>query len=465
MMGDADVHVPSSSLETAADILRGLGWVPKYGMTWESLVHRTALRRSSWNFVKGEACLDLHWRPQPETTSAEMVRNMWATSESHVCLGRAVRLQSAEQALATSLAHGFKYGTHGDKLQTIVDASMLLRACRADILEPLISALGLRESWATVTSSLEEAGALAAGSPARELTDRMEPARRKTAAKAPSSAGLVAGSESTLLRRPALYRLWEKTGHKARLERLLIRVMGPFSKPLKWSGEFRDDYDLRDCAVIDRIGGPGWGWPEPDGTCFWSDRADVRLLIPLRGREDHMIVLGLSETAVASPNFTIHVFANGSRVTAMDVRHDRTTSQYCFFVSRYILSGAWVELSFRPRPYLGSDVILPETYYLSRGLSVSRLQIYRTDQANRILSHNQASRLHLRVLSGNEPEASKFKRIKARIETSPHRTSPALPEGFDPLVYIFTYPDLFEAEVDPYEHFLAFGRQEGRRWR
>jgi hypothetical protein len=71
----------------------------------------------------------------------------------------------------------------------------------------------------------------------------------------------------------------------------------------------------------------------------------------------------------------------------------------------------------------------------------------------------------LRVLGGAEPEAGKFARIRNRIETSPHRHDQSLPEDFDPLVYVFTYRDLFDAEVDPYEHFLRFGRLEGRSWR
>ena len=52
--------------------------------------------------------------------------------------------------------------------------------------------------------------------------------------------------------------------------------------------------------------------------------------------------------------------------------------------------------------------------------------------------------------------------IQAKIEASPFRQSGSLPAGFDPLIYALSYPDLFELEVDPYEHFLIHGRHESR---
>jgi hypothetical protein len=156
-MGDADIHIPESSLEMAADVMARLGWTPRFGMTWKSLVRRTASRRSSRNFTMGEACLDLHWRPQPETMSQEITQRMWAASEPHACLGRTVHLQSAEYALAASLAHGFKYGTHGDKLQTFVDVAKLLPACKPEVLGPLIDTLDLHGALRSALSHLEEA--------------------------------------------------------------------------------------------------------------------------------------------------------------------------------------------------------------------------------------------------------------------------------------------------------------------
>lgn len=138
----------------------------------------------------------------------------------------------------------------------------------------------------------------------------------------------------------------EKHGSKG----LLLRWTGPFSKPLAYSGAFKEDYDLRDCAVIDQVGGPGWGWPEPEHTCFWSDRADARLLIPLSNQSDHLIVLGIAEHRLDSPNARIAVFASGSYLATFDFTARMATSEYCLFVPRHIIFGPWVEISLRPQP-------------------------------------------------------------------------------------------------------------------
>ncbi|HEY6531315.1 MAG TPA: hypothetical protein VIY72_03365, partial [Acidimicrobiales bacterium] len=45
------------------------------------------------------------------------------------------------------------------------------------------------------------------------------------------------------------------------------------------------------------------------------------------------------------------------------------------------------------------------------------------------------------------------------------RSSPEIPEDFDPVGYLLANPDVLAAQVDPYEHYLSSGKDEGRRWR
>ena len=108
------------------------------------------------------------------------------------------------------------------------------------------------------------------------------------------------------------------SAERSRLERLLLKWLGPFSKPLK-PASAKEEYDMRECAVVDEIGGPGWCWPEPDRTCFWADRADARLLVPLKHVEDHLLVLAFADHQRRSPNGRIGVFANGLYVTEIDL--------------------------------------------------------------------------------------------------------------------------------------------------
>ena len=122
---------------------------------------------------------------------------------------------------------------------------------------------------------------------------------------------------------------------------------------------------MRVCAVIDEIGGPGWCWPEPDGTCFSADRADARLLIPLKRVEDHLIVLAFAEHQRSSPNGRVEVFANGLCVAEIDLSKNVSATAHCLAITRHMLFGPWLELSYRPKPYV-SDVAKHD-----RGLSVA----------------------------------------------------------------------------------------------
>jgi hypothetical protein len=243
----------------------------------------------------------------------------------------------------------------------------------------------------------------------------------------------------------------------------MLRLGGPFSKPLSWSGTFRQDYDLRECAVVDEIAGPGWGWPEPEHTCFWSDRADARLLIPLQHIGDHLIVLGLGEACSFSPNARVNVFANGKLLSTWDFTDRIPTSEYCVVVPRHVLFGPWVELSLRPRPYLGEGPGAP--YWFTRSVPARGMRVFDMGRVREVFSFFHPPNLYLSILKGENPQAEKFDRIRRKIDSSPYRTDKGLPADFDPVVYVLAYRDLFEHEVDPYEHFLFHGRSEGRLWR
>jgi hypothetical protein len=52
-----------------------------------------------------------------------------------------------------------------------------------------------------------------------------------------------------------------------------------------------------------------------------------------------------------------------------------------------------------------------------------------------------------------DPAASRF------------RSHQDIPDGFDPGFYIEAHPDLLAAGVDPYQHYVMFGKKEGRRYK
>jgi Uncharacterised nucleotidyltransferase len=348
-MADVDIHVPLRSLETACRVLEGSGWIPRYGMTLPSIVHRSSLRRDSWNFTKGSLDIDLHWRLRAGPAENWLAQKMWASGERVSFRGETLVLQSAEFALLSSLMHGFLQGDRGDALQTVIDAALLLPNCKADELHVLLSTSDLSAPFKTLISTYDRLGLSAKW--AKVLVDR----RRSNGRKGISFTKLVRhrsrlrpNVETSLLRWPISYRIWEMLGRRPRLERLMLRLAGPFSRPLNAPSPDKDDYDLRDCKVIDEIGGPGWSWPEPDHSCFWSDRPDARLLVPLRRVGDYLLVLRFADTA--SSKARIDIFANGIGVATIDFKQ-HSAAEYSFLIPRHILFGPWIELSFRRKPY------------------------------------------------------------------------------------------------------------------
>ena len=134
-------------------------------------------------------------------------------------------------------------------------------------------------------------------------------------------------------------------------------------------------------------------------------------------------------------------------------------------VPRGLLFGPWVELSFRPSPYRGTEVETPEDYAFMRSLPARRLQVVEAADMNTLFSGRYIPDIHLKILAGEEPHASRFARIKTKVENSPFRGHADLPADFDPYRYILLYADLQAAEIDPYEHYIAHGKKENRAWR
>jgi len=153
--------------------------------------------------------------------------------------------------------------------------------------------------------------------------------------------------------------------------------------------------------------------------------------------------------------------ANGLYVTKKDLSERLAETACCLVISRRMLFGPWVELSFRPRPYI-FDVIEHAT---TLSAPARRLRVLDLRHMTEVFNGHEVPQLYLRLIRKEEPYTSKLARIQAKIDSSPHKRSRHIPVDFDPNLYVLSYPDLFEAEVDPYEHCSVFGRHENRLWR
>jgi Uncharacterised nucleotidyltransferase len=453
---DVDFHVPADALDNAYQVLVEDGWTPAFGLTRLSLLHRSRMRRDSWNFYKERAELDLHWRLGDTSFEDWLAKEMWATGEQVEFNGRRLLLQSPEFALLSSIQHGF-VGTHADTLQTVVDAAALLPLCEKEKLLLLLRRADLLDALDDLLSIFKKAG-LSDVVPA-EMTG---PTR--TTKSSASSTRIRSHAQAALLDRPALYRIWQSLGHNAKIERWLIRLTGPLSKPLTGPTPRQEQYDLSDCSVVDHLAGPGWG--EPDRDSFWTDGgADARLLIPLSHAGDHLLVLGMAEQFLVSQHAHLQVFANGTFLATIDLRGRIAAFEYCVLIPARALFGPWVEISLRPKSHCGDERPPPGNYALTRGVPVRRLRLLDSERIAGMFSAESKPELQMKISRGDEPEASKFARIKRKIGNSPYRHDSGMPMDFDPVLYVLSYDDLFEHEVDPYEHFLVYGRKERRGWR
>jgi len=474
-MGDVDVLIELRSLERACRHLAERGWQPKYGMTWTTLVHRSALKRDSWGLTRDRADVDLHWRVMEAEDEGELERIVWETAQTVEVLGRRIAIPSSEVALISCINHGFRSGSHGDTLQAIVDAHALLKDCNPDSTAMLVDRFGLADEFLSLLEALSRLGAATKGHDRRVEGRSTPPQRRRLATRLPWQIDLLlqrrasrvprARFEGSLLTHPRAYRAWEAVGRPKLLEPLFLRVAGPVTRPLKGCAKPRNHYYPNACEVMDEVGGIGWSWPDTNRDCVWSDRADARLLLPVRRGADHLLVASFSERRVLSsaPNFD--VFVNGRRLARIDFRDHPDVASYVVQVPKRIIFSDWVEVSFRPLDYTSQDVAVSS--YASRlSVPLQRLGVVRLDElAGKFFDENPIPTLYEHILKEEEPYFSKFQNIREKIASSPFSGSADLPDGFDPIRYVLYYYDLLMAEVDPFEHYLRWGRSEGRVWR
>ncbi|MEZ5830188.1 MAG: nucleotidyltransferase family protein [Dongiaceae bacterium] len=448
--GDIDIHVRRRQLRRAVDILTNLGWVPKYGMTAATLKYRTPLRRNSWNLTKGKGDIDLHWRLLDSADAKNVSRRFWDTAESIAFFGVSVLMPSPEFSIVGSLRHGFAEGTRADALQALVDCWHLLPVCDRKTLAEVISMTGTEAFAGSLATAFSNAKLL--GEPVLKLPNA------RSSPNPSDPATLMVRRDKFVIRHRRLYDVWERLGRRCTLERLILRHFGPLSRPLAQSTASRSDYDLRDCSTVDEIGGPGWGWPEPEHTCFWSDQADNRLLVNLPDMRDYVAVFSVSSVARHSPNPNVLVVVNGRKARKLSLRSENRT-KFAFLIPRSYLFGPWIEISFRPDRFGAKPF---SAYGERRCLPAVRLQIIAPERVAAVLAVRDPTNLQRKVDRGEEPYCSKFKRVEIKIRESTLRGDPRLPVDFDPVSYILLHEDLLNAEVDPYWHFIAFGKGEGR---
>ncbi|CAB4337813.1 MAG: hypothetical protein F2839_03725 [Actinobacteria bacterium] len=379
-MGDIDVLVKYTDLKPLVELLRDHYWQPKYSLTWESLEQRIPVRRDSWNLESNNIDLDVHWRVIECEQEVELERAIWATAISKEFHGVPHLIPSPELQAIITLNHGFRAGTLGDQLQTIVDLIRLLPRTDEALLMRYVKQFELHTEFLEFVDLAQRAGVT-------RKFPQSSPPEVAAPAYPPLSSGLnrfvarrhtrVARMrrDSALLKYPALYSMWEWLGRPAILERWHLRLLGPMTKLLVPQQLTKSQYDIRNGHEADLVCGPGWGWPDPNEMASWIDRADGRLLIVVTEAMDARVTIVLSELVAHSHNRVVDVFANGVFLARIDSQQLIPELTISIVVPHQLLHGNQLEISIRPITYRGTATRNSRLYHQRRSLPVTTIMV------------------------------------------------------------------------------------------
>jgi hypothetical protein len=347
-MGDVDVLVPADRAAEAASVLDAAGWVAMSGVTPDFIARRLVMRRHSWNYETDAPYgqLDLHWHVF-EGRGADVDAALWDRVQS-VRFGDValLRLDDADQ-----LVYTIEHASHGEpahQLVWLVDVARELDRIDPAVVALRARALGVRDlvsdALAVVAATLDTPSAKAA---AAHVAATRATRRERVLASTETGrvlgrgsrwlskylrAALVQGIDSrhpvhgvgavlrrrvepSLCARPVLSAGLALLGRPRRAEVAAMRWLGPFARPPTPGTLAPDEWvDLTTVKGLDRVAGPGWSWPMPDGV--WTDGAEARLALDIaipRGRPLALEV-AFGDHAHLSPNPRVVVLLNGRPV-------------------------------------------------------------------------------------------------------------------------------------------------------
>jgi hypothetical protein len=343
-LADFDFYVAMDSAAAVKSRLEELGFDALMNVSEREFGSRVLRQRGSWNFMSAARVdLDLHWRLL-EHLSTSLSEKLVAENSRIVDseFGTIRRLDDELMLICI----GVHYQLLGSSLMSgFFDFAHLLRHVDVGKAARLAHATGSARDIVELCDQLIEI----VGTGERPELDRLRSILAASVARTPlPSARRLALPlfqkiparyfERELLTRPIAYRVWFALGRLPVIERLLVRVGGPLSRPWRDvpAGPPSADGEL----------GIGWHYPYPNDTHRWANSPDARIVFT--GKADARrvrITLNPGEWN-ATPISRFRVFANGYPLGECV----KPTSDFEFELPPRAVSGT-IELSLRHSSY------------------------------------------------------------------------------------------------------------------
>jgi len=393
-MSDIDVFVPNARLRDVLMQMETLGFTPRGLGNTRDVLERHRHRAIGCNLTHprwGE--VDIHWGLATNIPLSRLSlrrQERIVMRSSHVEPATGMRYCSKELLLVHTLQHMVRQDPNSRLalIQGLCDIATIQKGVHTEQLDLLLDEFELSEAFKQVESFLEHIAGdayqeletvsfdLAAGSSPfvpeiGKWLDEVEPRER-----------IDPALERYRLRWHRVYILWQLLGSNDRLERVLRRVLGVFTRTrgkVCASAEFSFESG---CSCDNHVG-VGWTPWIPTSSGVWSDRRDSRVLLrvphydPLQMRLE--LVLQLGQEWVHAPYETVEIVANGMRLGSVQ-RVERETGAGS--VRRFTLNSSFrgesiLEVSFRPMGFVPRRLLGlgSETHRLGIALHTVRVEV------------------------------------------------------------------------------------------
>lgn len=279
-MGDVDVLVPRSRVNTAIDVLLDDGWRP-FPFCGRSRLQNVIVRRlHGWSFLKYGVNVDLHWQTLHKTVGREDDVCIWENRCEATLFGIPARIPSASDRLLYALAHGAD--TEGRRRVTwILDAAQILGSHSNAIdwaeFRAKASRMALDVLVRDLLGILRDRFDLPVPDPAIPAPGRVRTLLLRRVVRTPGRLGPQAQGFTALSR---------ITAHSEAAWGLLYRLHRPLHRPTPVPWELPE---LPPGRVI-RFGKGGsgleftaGGWAQPETQWTWSDSRQARLIFTTQG--------------------------------------------------------------------------------------------------------------------------------------------------------------------------------------